>query len=53
MAPYADQPSSRRPWYNIPSGPGEGDQDLRLMDEVIACARDSIGVDFGAFMRSG
>jgi predicted esterase len=45
VAPYADQPSSRRPWYNTPSGPGEGDQDLRLMDEVVACARASIGID--------
>jgi predicted esterase len=45
VAPYADQPSSTRPWYNTPGGPGEGDQDLRLMDEVIACARESVGVD--------
>jgi predicted esterase len=45
VAPYADQPASTRPWYNTPGGPGEGDRDLRLMDEVLACAQDSVGVD--------
>lgn len=45
VAPYADQPSSTRPWYNTPGGPGEGDADLRLMDEVIACARAEVGID--------
>jgi predicted esterase len=53
VAPYADQASSTRPWYNTQGGPGEGDQDLRLMDEVIACARDSIGVDLSRIHAIG
>jgi predicted esterase len=45
VAPHADQPSTTRPWYYTPLGPGDEDLDLRLMDEVVACAREHVGID--------
>jgi predicted esterase len=43
-APAARVPTSTRPWDNTPLGPS-GDNDQRLMDEIVACANDQVGID--------
>ena len=43
-APSTRDPSTTRPWDNTALGP-TGDNDQRLMDEVVACAIDKVGID--------
>jgi poly(3-hydroxybutyrate) depolymerase len=43
-APSTRDPSTTRPWDNTALGPS-GDNDERLMDEIVACAIEKIGID--------
>ena len=43
-APAARVPTSTRPWDSTALGPS-GDNDQRLMDEVVACANEKVGID--------
>jgi predicted esterase len=43
-APSTRDPSTTRPWDNTALGPS-GDNDERLMDEIVACAIDKVGID--------
>ena len=45
VAPLTGYGRERRPWDNIPSGPTNTDGDQRLMDEVVACAIEKVGID--------
>ncbi|HTM44737.1 MAG TPA: hypothetical protein VL137_07260 [Polyangiaceae bacterium] len=45
VAPYREPGTSTRPWYYEPQGPGDGDNDMLLMDEVVACAIQKVGID--------
>jgi predicted esterase len=42
-APFHDPNAGSLPWYL--SGGGSDDTDLRIADEVLACARQTVGVD--------
>ena len=44
-APTTADPSARRPWDNTQLGPQNSDADQRLMDEIVACAQQKIGID--------
>ena len=43
-APETGTPSATRPWDSIQGGP-RGDRDQRLMDEIVACATQKVGID--------
>jgi predicted esterase len=43
-APSTVDPNATRPWDHTPLGPS-GDNDERLMDEVVACANEKVGID--------
>ena len=43
-APATRDSRTTRPWDNTALGPS-GDNDQRLMDEVVACAREKVGID--------
>lgn len=45
IAPYREPNPSTRPWYYTPEGPGDGENDLLLMDEIVACAIEKVGID--------
>jgi poly(3-hydroxybutyrate) depolymerase len=45
IAPYREPNASTRPWYYTPEGPGDADNDMLLMDEIVACAIQSVGID--------
>jgi poly(3-hydroxybutyrate) depolymerase len=45
IAPYREPNVSTRPWYYTPEGPGDADNDMLLMDEVVACAIEKVGID--------
>jgi predicted esterase len=44
-APYTGYPGQTRPWDNVPGGAQNTDGDQRLMDEVVACAIEKVGID--------
>jgi poly(3-hydroxybutyrate) depolymerase len=43
-APSTSDPSATRPWDHTPLGPS-GDNDELLMDEIVACANEKVGID--------
>jgi poly(3-hydroxybutyrate) depolymerase len=45
VAPYREPNASTRPWYYTPEGPGDADNDMLLMDEIVACAIEKVGID--------
>jgi poly(3-hydroxybutyrate) depolymerase len=45
IAPYREPNASTRPWYYTPEGPGDADNDMLLMDEIVACAIEKVGID--------
>jgi predicted esterase len=44
-APSTGYPRETRPWDNTPLGATGTDGDQRLMDEIVACAIDKVGID--------
>jgi poly(3-hydroxybutyrate) depolymerase len=52
VAPTTADKSARRPWDNTPLGP-KGDADQRLMDEVVACAIQNVGIDVRRIHATG
>jgi len=44
-APTTADRSARRPWDNTALGPRNTDNDQLLMDEIVACARQEVGID--------
>lgn len=53
VAPTTADRSARRPWDNTPLGPANSDADQRLMDEVVACAREKVGIDVRRIHSTG
>lgn len=43
-APSTVDSNATRPWDHTPLGPS-GDNDERLMDEIVACANEKVGID--------
>jgi dienelactone hydrolase len=52
-APTTGHPDTRRPWDNTPLGASGTDGDQRLMDEIVACARDGVGIDLRRIHATG
>jgi poly(3-hydroxybutyrate) depolymerase len=52
VAPTTADRSARRPWDHTPLGPN-GDADQRLMDEVVACAIEKVGIDVRRIHATG
>jgi predicted esterase len=44
-APTTGTPNTTRPWDNTPMGATGTDNDQRLMDEIVACAIQKVGID--------
>ena len=53
VAPTTADRSARRPWDNTPLGPMNSDADQRLMDEVVACAIEKVGIDVRRIHATG
>lgn len=53
VAPTTADSSERRPWDNTPLGPSNTDGDQRLMDEIVACARERVGIDLRRIHATG
>lgn len=51
-APATGYPGARRPWDSVPMG-GDGDNDQRLMDEIVACAIEKVGIDVRRIHATG
>jgi predicted esterase len=52
-APSTGYPSERRPWDNTPLGAQGVDGDQRLMDEIVACAHEQVGIDLRHIHATG
>jgi poly(3-hydroxybutyrate) depolymerase len=52
-APASAHPNDRRPWDNIPLGAMNTDNDQRLMDEIVACAVEKVGIDVRRIHATG
>jgi poly(3-hydroxybutyrate) depolymerase len=52
-APATGYPNERRPWDNTPLGAQNSDGDQRLMDEIVACAIEKIGIDVRRIHSTG
>jgi len=52
-APASGYPSERRPWDNTPLGAQGVDGDQRLMDEIVACTHEKVGIDLRNIHATG
>jgi predicted esterase len=52
-APATGYPSETRPWDNTPMGAQGVDGDQRLMDEIVACAHEKVGIDLRRIHATG
>lgn len=52
-APATGYPNERRPWDNTPLGAQGVDGDQRLMDEIVACAHEQVGIDLRNIHATG
>jgi predicted esterase len=52
-APASGHPNDRRPWDNVPLGAMNTDNDQRLMDEIVACAVEKVGIDVRRIHATG
>jgi len=52
-APSQARQDTARPWDHTPLGPSGTDNDERLMDEVVACAREKVGIDLRRIFAVG
>jgi len=52
-APATGYPNERRPWDNTPLGAQGVDGDQRLMDEIVACAHETVGIDLRNIHATG
>ena len=52
-APETGYPRERRPWDNTPLGAQGVDGDQRLMDEIVACAQEKVGIDLRNIHATG
>jgi poly(3-hydroxybutyrate) depolymerase len=52
-APATGYPNETRPWDNTPMGAQGVDGDQRLMDEIVACANEKVGIDLRRIHATG
>ena len=52
-APTTGYPNERRPWDNTPLGAQGVDGDQRLMDEIVACTHEKVGIDLRNIHATG
>jgi predicted esterase len=52
-APATGYPNETRPWDNTPMGAQGVDGDQRLMDEIVACAHEKVGIDLRRIHATG
>jgi predicted esterase len=52
-APATGYPNETRPWDNTPMGAQGVDGDQRLMDEIVACAQEKVGIDLHRIHATG
>lgn len=52
-APATGYPNERRPWDNTPLGAQGVDGDQRLMDEIVACTHEKVGIDLRRIHATG